>query len=87
MSKPPKVGIQNTGTQLYVGEIRAELYRVWHEIRMSQNGHLSAWQNSEGGHPTPCKYCEAYDSEVDGIRKALKHFGGNPTKSRWWGAR
>lgn len=83
MSAKPKTGIQNTGTRLYVSEIRTELYRIWHDIRMSQNNHLSNWQKAEGGHPTPCRYCEDYDSEVNGIRKALKHFGGNPKRSGW----
>jgi hypothetical protein len=83
MSVKPRTAIQNAGTQLYVSEIRFELYAVWREIRMMQNGHISAWQKSETGHPADCKYCGEYDSKVDGIRRAIKHFGGNPRRSGW----
>ncbi len=77
------VGIKNTGTRLYVSEIRTELYEVWRKIRMTHNDHVSAWQKSDTGHPPDCKYCGEYDSEVDGIRRAIRHFGGNPRRSRW----
>ena len=74
------VGIRNTGTQLYVSQVRSELYGVWRSIRMLQNDHLASYKNS---HSFPCGFCTSCDSEVDGIRRAIRHFGGNPQRKGW----
>jgi hypothetical protein len=58
--------------------VRSELYAVWNKIREFQNLHLT-----HIGHPTDCRVCFAYDKEVDGIRRAIKHFGGNPRRKGW----
>lgn len=78
MARPPRTGVKNGATRLTVADIRNELYYVKYQIRMLQNDHLAAFQGEGEKHPDECACCKRCNSEIDGIKRAIRHFGGNP---------
>lgn len=72
-----RTGIQHTGTRLYVDQVRAELYRVMADIIRIEKHHVDAFGDR---HVTPCRVCLEFHDKKNGVREAIRHFGGTP---RW----
>lgn len=59
-------------------EVRAELYIVYAEIFVEKESHIVAYAKNAGTHSTPCEWCERFGQRMNGVKMALRHFGGNP---------
>jgi hypothetical protein len=68
-----RTGIRHTGTRLYVDDVRKELYRVRNAIARRRDHHIAAFGDE---HRTPCRVCMQFHSEIEGVREAIRHFGG-----------
>jgi len=65
-------------------EVRRELRKLLDITEARRRYHVAAWKRS-GEHPSPCRICLRVSAEQDGIRAALKLFGGRPNAYTAWG--
>lgn len=59
-------------------EIRGELYDLLNALQDEQNYHLQAWSTPPNVHGKPCRVCTDYENKRNGIKRAIRHFGGKP---------
>jgi hypothetical protein len=66
------------GTMIDVAEVRAQLRTLTNSLIGMRERHSQAWRISDDGHPEKCFLCKSYNTEISGVRRAIRLFGGNP---------
>lgn len=57
--------------------VRWELYLLLRKQQRVRQFHVDSWE-ANGDHLNPCGICMRFHSEIEGIKHAIRHFGGNP---------
>lgn len=71
-----------SGGSLSVDDVRNELYALLGEMEDVANQHVSSWTESREGHSLPCPVCDRLKAERNGVKRAIRVFGGRP--QNWW---
>jgi hypothetical protein len=63
--------------QIEVFEVRSVLYELHNRMQRDKNDHLfEAMRRAE--HSPTCEVCKLWDARMQGIRHAIRAFGGRP---------
>jgi hypothetical protein len=66
------------GTMIDVAEVRAQLRTLINSLIDLREYHIQSWIKSDDGHPEKCFLCKSYNTEIRGVRRAIRLFGGTP---------